>query len=132
MTDIEWPTLDEWAVALRSGEYRQGTGSLRTGNKFCCLGVYGDLCVKKGLASWKDDTTTGRYLLAIQRGQWNMRSWLPDTWGAPVTGNGDHFGVTGYDGQPEPLTHANDTLHWDFDQIATQIEAKAAVAGKKP
>lgn len=44
----------KWLAALRSGEYRQGTGVLRTGdNRFCCLGVACDLLVKQGvLPDW--------------------------------------------------------------------------------
>jgi hypothetical protein len=30
---------DEWVKALRSGEYEQGTGTLKYEEKFCCLGV---------------------------------------------------------------------------------------------
>lgn len=29
----------KWVAALRSGEYKQGEGQLRSGDKFCCLGV---------------------------------------------------------------------------------------------
>lgn len=35
---------EKWLKALRSGEYEQGHGYLRTSaNHFCCLGVAGDL-----------------------------------------------------------------------------------------
>lgn len=41
----------KWVDALRSGEYEQGQGGLRsTTDKFCCLGVLTDLCIKEGLA----------------------------------------------------------------------------------
>lgn len=36
-------TKEEWVVALRSGEYKQGPGALHRGDKFCCLGVLCDL-----------------------------------------------------------------------------------------
>ena len=53
-----------WLAALRSGEYRQGTGLLRTGDdRFCCLGVACDLLVKQGvLPDWRwevDDNGNG-------------------------------------------------------------------------
>lgn len=32
-----------WIDALRSGEYEQGAGGLRTNNRFCCLGVLCDV-----------------------------------------------------------------------------------------
>lgn len=41
---------DDWTAALRSGEYKQGQGVLRTiGNEYCCLGVLCDLAVKAGI-----------------------------------------------------------------------------------
>ena len=37
----------KWVAALRSGEYRQGTGRLRSkDDRFCCLGVLCDLAVR--------------------------------------------------------------------------------------
>jgi len=33
----------KWADALESGEYEQGTGTLRAGDQYCCLGVLCDL-----------------------------------------------------------------------------------------
>jgi hypothetical protein len=43
-----------WVEALRSGEYVQGTQSLRTGEDgFCCLGVLCDLAKKAGIGEWK-------------------------------------------------------------------------------
>lgn len=53
--DPEWKA--RWVAALRSGEYKQGTETLRTDDDhFCCLGVLTDLCVKEGLVSqWVTD-----------------------------------------------------------------------------
>lgn len=39
----------DWVAALRSGEYKQGQGTLRRGDKFCCLGVLYEAC---GLVMW--------------------------------------------------------------------------------
>lgn len=36
-----------WVSALRSGEYEQGIAALRSGNKFCCLGVLCDIAIKQ-------------------------------------------------------------------------------------
>ena len=43
----------EWVAALRSGEYKQATGSLyrESEDAFCCLGVLGCLLAAKGLMS---------------------------------------------------------------------------------
>lgn len=43
----------EWIEALRSGKYEQGKGSLRDGDKFCCLGVLCDIAIKHGVTDWK-------------------------------------------------------------------------------
>ena len=37
-----------WVEALRSGQYKQGSGHLNLDGKFCCLGVLCDLAVKAG------------------------------------------------------------------------------------
>ena len=42
----------KWLEALRSGKYDQGTGQLRNGNCFCCLGV---LCDIFDPNAWKID-----------------------------------------------------------------------------
>jgi hypothetical protein len=52
----------QWVAALRSGEYEQGRGYLRTSDgKFCCLGVLCDLAAKAGVVrvSESDDFAYG-------------------------------------------------------------------------
>lgn len=41
-----------WIKALRSGKYKQDTGQLRNGDKFCCLGVLCDLHAKETGMEW--------------------------------------------------------------------------------
>lgn len=39
--------VNAWVAALRSGEYSQGHGQLKTAcNEYCCLGVLADLAIK--------------------------------------------------------------------------------------
>lgn len=40
----------DWIKALRSGEYKQSAGFLKTGHGFCCLGV---LCDVSGYGEWQ-------------------------------------------------------------------------------
>ena len=41
---------EQWVAALRSGDYQQGKGTLRSADdEFCCLGVLCDLAVKAGV-----------------------------------------------------------------------------------
>lgn len=60
--DIYMPTMDptlkeRWVTALRSGEYQQGQGVLRTtDDHFCCLGVLCDL-IDRDAWSQGDDLT---------------------------------------------------------------------------
>lgn len=41
--------IQEWVKALRSGDYKQGQGSLLLDGKYCCLGVFQDVAHKMGL-----------------------------------------------------------------------------------
>jgi len=43
---------EKWIAALRSGEYDQGVGGLRTLTRFCCLGVLCDLYSKETGIEW--------------------------------------------------------------------------------
>jgi len=44
----------KWLEALESGEYQKGKDSLKTENKFCCLGVLCDIYIKEtGKGKWK-------------------------------------------------------------------------------
>src|SRR5947199_7438501 len=46
----------QWLDALRSGTYRQGYGTLRRNDQFCCLGVLCDLVDK---TKWEPPTHDG-------------------------------------------------------------------------
>ncbi len=52
----------QWVAALRSGQYRQGTGRLRTDNKFCCLGVLCNLHAQAHPGIAATQTDPNRYL----------------------------------------------------------------------
>lgn len=41
-----------WLNALRSGEYKQGKGTLRANDSYCCLGVLCDLHAKEFKKDW--------------------------------------------------------------------------------
>ena len=94
----------KWVEALRSGEYRQGSGSLRTyDDKFCCLGVLADLG-KQDIAV-NDEFPSPKFA----RDFVGMR-----------TCSGD-FRKNRIDGA---LWECNDERGWDFDQIADLIESE--------
>lgn len=52
-----------WISALRSGEYQQGTGALRTDGGFCCLGVLCDIAAKDGFGRWAGDEDDGAFIV---------------------------------------------------------------------
>lgn len=46
----------KWTAALRSGDYTQGEGALKSHEgKYCCLGVLCDLHAKEHQGTWKND-----------------------------------------------------------------------------
>lgn len=47
----------QWIEALRSGRYKQGQGSLRDHDEYCCLGVLCDLAEQAGIV--KSNSITG-------------------------------------------------------------------------
>jgi hypothetical protein len=119
----------KWVAALRSGDYAQGSGLLRTSdNKFCCLGVLCDLAVKSGV-SVECRQTDGYYVYDNAHGALptSVVNWaglhsanpavstdIPSlplvprlSWINDVKDNGDH--------------------RYDFDAIATIIEAEESL-----
>ena len=42
-----------WIEALRSGQYKQGQGYLKSGDKYCCLGVLCNLAKVDGVGKWE-------------------------------------------------------------------------------
>lgn len=136
MTTVEYPTLVEWVAALRSGEYRQGRSRLRNEyGQMCCLGVYADLCVKKGLGHWGDGSLW-ESLLFLPAGAPPDRVaeafTLPQEWDAPVRGEGSQLGIRQEVAvpnesyrykRPVTLTYLNDGSKYTFEQIAASIES---------
>jgi hypothetical protein len=97
----------KWVAALRSGEYKQGTGSLRNSqNEYCCLGVLCEVAVEEGL--------------------------IPP---ATLLGEGDYYGYNEHISflpsslskgfnlhQTHDLIRLNDEEKWSFANIADYIE----------
>lgn len=42
----------KWLEALRGGQFKQGNGRLRSGDKYCCLGV---LCEISKTGGWEEE-----------------------------------------------------------------------------
>lgn len=44
---------ERWLLALESGDYKQSTGQLKRGDRFCCLGVLCDLHADETGGNWE-------------------------------------------------------------------------------
>lgn len=44
---------NKWVADLRSGNYKQGCGALKDGDKYCCLGVLCDIHAKETGNEWE-------------------------------------------------------------------------------
>jgi len=62
MTNAEFKA--KWLEALRSGEFKQTTGTLRAGDSYCCLGVACEVARREGLvkAEWVKGTPVNPYI----------------------------------------------------------------------
>ena len=105
MTEPNRENIQKWVDALRSGEYEQGKGNLKTADgKFCCLGV---ACEISELGEWN-----GRYYLdASNFLPPEVQGWLGLSSSPQIVGVAD--GSAWY---------LNDHRGWSFDQIADAIE----------
>lgn len=110
-----------WVAALRSGEYEQGRGVLRSAdNCFCCLGVLTDLAVKAGVGAWGQCGELYEFngeereggLLAAEVSAWAGFGYPARCGGEAVIG-----------GESDMLTGHNDCGR-TFAEIADAIEAQ--------
>lgn len=104
-----------WVEALRSGDYEQGKGKLRTlDSKFCCLGVLCDLAVEAGVIPAPTSVGHMGFLYG------NRLAVLPEEvqqWAGLRSPSGDHSAGD------EGLVEDNDG-GLTFLQIAALIEAE--------
>lgn len=108
--------------ALRSGEYKQGEGSLRRnleGNpKFCCLGVACDIAKKNGLEiKILGDEEDDNDVFYDEEGEFlpdSVRDWYGFVDMDPIVDTELHGKIL--------ATEANDTYELDFPAIAKAFE----------
>lgn len=108
----------KWVDALRSGQYKQGYGTLKNGEEeYCCLGVLCDLAVKEGVAQEKL-LTYGTALKYYYDGE---ASNLPGSvvgWASLE----DTLTRVLYKGTTVSLSALNDVEGLTFNQVADLIE----------
>lgn len=106
---------DAWVAALRSGEYQQGVGTLRSAAGYCCLGVAAEVVLK---CEWVDKGL-GRF--TAQVGDHVLATDLAPRLGSRKP---DLLGLT-YEQQNEVMG-MNDAGH-SFAEIADWVEANIPV-----
>lgn len=134
---------DKWMAALRSGEYRQGTGALRNSQtgRYCCLGVLCEIAVKEGVippsSVEPDDSSTRSFdgaaaMLPMSVIKWAGMRYEGET-RPPDDSNLDDFEGSGRygDGRGDTLVEANDSSRMDFEQIADLIQDEFVAEVKK-
>ncbi len=105
-----------WIKALRSGDYTQGRGVLRSmDDEFCCLGVLADV---KG-ARWSRCESDERYELRAKIHLFVTGSTTEPSYGALTTKFREQFGLT--EEQQSELILMNDR-GVPFPDIANHIE----------
>ena len=129
----------DWLAALRGGEYKQVKSTLcatKDGeDRFCCLGVMGDLDVRNGLADWSQTVNGGVNRLVPYASPYSERPMTAyGGAGVPVFQQLDRWFTAGRHASPGhrveainevigKLANANDGGA-TFDEIADFIEEK--------
>lgn len=103
----------KWVKALRSGDYEQGFGRLRSGNKFCVLGVLCNLHAQEHPGVAKRQKDTGAYLKATHCLPHQVIKWA---------GLGDDHVCVGIGDFHKSLINLNDTRRLSFKELAAAIE----------
>jgi hypothetical protein len=104
----------KWVEALRSGKYNQGMGRLRSGDRYCCMGVLCDVVID---GKW--DPFKSRDILGGQRYQYCTHT--GDSFGSSLNNAAlDEVGLSGE--EENTLINMNDIQRCDFERIAAHIE----------
>lgn len=122
-----------WVAALRSGEYTQTKGYLKTADGYCCLGVLCEIAVQDGIV---EQTMTSPEVFTAQGdqlspehyafGEYNDTAELPtvvEEWSGlkDVTTRIENPNYTGWQ-EFYTLIDLNDDQGYDFNAIADVIE----------
>jgi hypothetical protein len=110
----ELPYFNEWVKALRSGEYKQGVGTLFRDNKYCCLGVLSKVQGRLTAEGSDHNSTTAGWLSHTNPCNSAFGSWGSFDEGVWLFLEDRKEGLTG-------LTDVNDAGA-TFEEIATIIE----------
>ncbi len=111
---------NKWVEALRSGEFEQGRVVLLCAGKHCCLGVLSELALVEGVCSFTENAAESSLGICAGFGEVENYGFLCQeilNWSGMQSCTGDLP-----DAELDSLTECNDTLRYDFNQIADVIE----------
>ena len=122
---------ESWIKALRSGKYKQGRRQLRSGDKYCCMGV---LCDISGFGKWEnrsDIDAIGNdnysYVVDVYVGGDKVEEKQRESFYIPdivATLAGIAPRGRGLSSNEKSLTYMNDFLELSFMEIADWLEGK--------
>lgn len=124
-----------WTAALRSGEYSQAKGYLRSDEGYCCLGVLCEVAVKNGVIPKAERIVRAfdsepTYIYGDDRAHLTLPSevmeWAGLTEYNPLTDMDSEVGRVSDESHPRkaPLSELNDSMGFDFEKIADVIDAQ--------
>lgn len=125
--------LKLWLDALRSGEYKQSTRYLGTGDGYCCLGVLCEVAIKSGAPVKREQTAHGgviRYDGLPAYPPTSVMIWLEHPTGEEVRVS--HKTATGSLANEVAVAELNDSWRWNFNEIADALEATYGVKEEVP
>ena len=107
---------DKWIAALRSGEYKQIKGRLRTDEGFCCLGVLCNIHAQEHPEIAARQLRTSVYLRETTLLPRGVMKW------AGVSLDNNECLLSAGDFTRHALTYLNDKAGFSFEKIAEVIE----------
>jgi len=114
----------KWLEALRSGEYKQTTETLRDENGFCCLGVLCDIHAKERGANWVKLIESYELYGEVQLLPLSVQEWagLDNDMGGVVDFEYESGGEIHL--KADTLPEINDSWNKNFNEIADLIETQ--------
>lgn len=123
------PNAQKLAKALRSGEYEQTRGALRTTKGYCCLGVACELYRQEtGVGEWIENTRNGCYEFVLPDSPRELY-YLPDDVRAWLGFESNKGGVDARNIREVLNLAALNDIGETFAQIADKVESEPDLYG---
>ena len=140
--EVKAERMKLWTAALRSGEYEQAKGYLKSDDGYCCLGVACEVAVKNGLDIETDPESGYKSKTSFSKEDYWENSCLPrevmEWYGLDKTNPTVVYEVTEDEVDEETgevfegdelsteLSELNDSFGYDFNQLADLIDDQLA------